>query len=309
MVTIFTPTFNRSYCLQNLYESLVNQSNKNFEWIIVDDGSIDSTKELVAKWIVQSSSFVIRYVYQKNGGKHRAINRSVAMAQYDYCFLADSDDFLQNNAVEHIQKWIATIDNDFKYAGVSGLKGYISGGQIGGYPKKKKFQRYVDATNLERRKLNLGGDKAEIYRTEILKKYPFPEFEGENFLTEEVVWDAVARDGYIFRWFNEIIFLCDYIEDGLTRMGEKKLINNFNGYTYATRQRMELHGLLEREFAAGRYLKIAKQKGLTLKNSAKKLEISIVDIVFAYLISCAKNCVKKLIKFTRCKLKNKGNKI
>lgn len=306
MISIITASYNRGYIISKLYESLEKQSIKNFEWIIIDDGSSDNTQELATKWGLQTESFVISYCYQENGGKHRAVNRGVSMAQYDYCFLVDSDDFLIDKAVEYIHEWIGSIDNNHTFAGVAGLKGYINGGQVGGYPRNKYFEKYIDATNLERRKFNLGGDKAEVYRTEILKKYPFPEFEGENFLTEEVVWDAIARDGYKLRWFNENIYLCEYIEDGLTQMGEKKSIDNFNGYTYTIRQRMELHGMLSRQFAAGQYMSIAKKKGLKLKNSADKLGITVLEIVLAHLIWHAKNYVKILIKFVAFRSNDKG---
>lgn len=301
MISIITASYNRGYIISKLYESLEKQSIKNFEWIFIDDGSTDNTQELVKKWQSQTKSFVIRYVYQVNGGKHRAVNRGVEMAKYDYCFIVDSDDYLVDEAIEYLHEWIGSIDNNNAFAGVAGLKGYINGGQVGGYPRNKCFDKYIDGTNLERKKFSLGGDKAEVYRTEILKKYPFPEFTGENFLTEEVVWDAIARDGYKLRWFNEIIYLCEYIDDGLTQMGEKILIDNFAGYTYATSQRMKLHGFLAKHFAAGQYVSIARKKGLKLKYSAKKLGAPVAEIALSYLIWHAKNCIKLLIKFIKCR--------
>lgn len=309
MISIITPSYNRGYILFKLYESLRKQSIKEFEWIIIDDGSTDNTQLLSKEWALQAESFVIRYFYQDNGGKHRAVNWGIKMAQYDYCFIVDSDDFLSENAIEHIHTWIQTIDKDSSFAGVSGLKGYIGGGQIGGFPYAKRFQGYVDATNLQRKRLNLGGDKAEVYRTAILRQYPFPDFEGEKFLTEEVVWDAIARDGYKLRWFNKVIYHCEYIDDGLTRMGEKKVIENFEGYTYSTRQRMELHGWLARQFAAGLYVNIAKKSGLNLRQSAERLKIQMLPLIVAYILWGAKNIIKQYICLVKKVLNGSGENL
>lgn len=296
MLSIITSTFNRAYTLNKLYESLNKQSSKDFEWIIIDDGSTDNTKVLIEEWTLKENIFEIRYFYQINGGKHRAINNGVSKAKYDYCFFVDSDDYIVETAVEKIHTWIEETKENELFAGVSGLKGYANGCLVGEYPKNTKYKRYIDASNLERKKRKLSGDKAEVYRTDILKEYKFPEFLGENFLTEEVVWDAIARDGYILRWYNDIIYKCEYIEDGLTRMGERKVINNFEGYTYSTKQRMKLHGFLAKQFAIGLYLNVASKKGLNLKESANKLEINILEAIFAYIIWLAKNCIKYLIK-------------
>ena len=246
MITVLTPSYNRAYILPKLYESLKNQTSKDFEWIIIDDGSSDETENLVNKWIGKKELFRISYIKQENGGKHRALNCGVRIARYDYCFIVDSDDYLTLNAIDCVCSWIKTIDDNNSFAGVSGLRAYIGGGRIGKYPKDKAYVKYIDATNLQRQSFNLSGDKSEVYRTKILCKYPFPEFQGENFITEDVVWDAIASDGYKLRWFNEIIYMCEYIDDGLTQMGDKKFIDNFKGYTYTVRQKFVLNGFLVR---------------------------------------------------------------
>lgn len=307
MISIITATYNRGYIICKLYESLKRQSLKKFEWIVIDDGSTDNTKELISEWALQTKSFAIHYVYQENGGKHRAINKGVSIAKYDYCFFVDSDDYLIDSAIEYINEWISLVEDEQMFAGVAGLKGYIDGGQVGRYPKCKRFENYIDATNLQRQKFNLNGDKAEVYRTEILRKYKFPEFEGENFLTEEVVWDSIARGGYKLRWFNKIIYLCEYIEDGLTQSGEKKIIDNFNGYTYSTKQRMKLHGFMARQFAAGYYITIAKKRGINFKEACNRLDSSVVKIAIAYIIYIAKNCIKFILKVTKYFKDNGGH--
>ena len=80
-VTVFTSTYNRGYCLNRCYNSLLRQSVKDFEWIIIDDGSNDNTKEIVAEWIKRDNKFKIRYFYKENGGLHTGYNKAIEMAE------------------------------------------------------------------------------------------------------------------------------------------------------------------------------------------------------------------------------------
>ncbi len=227
-VTVFTPAYNRAYRLPVLYESLKNQTSGDFEWIVINDGSTDNTDELFEKWVHEENSFPIIYKKDQNGGKHRAINKAVNMAGSDAFFIVDSDDYLLPDAIEKVILWFEGIADNEEFAGVSGLKGYKEDDPVGGYGSFDT--EYVDCTNLQRHLYNLLDDKAEVYKTSILKKYPFPEFEGENFVPEPVVWDHIARDGYKIRWYNEIIYICEYLEDGLTASSNKKFMDNPKGF-------------------------------------------------------------------------------
>lgn len=221
-VTICTPTYNRAYCLGELYESLINQNCKDFEWIIVDDGSNDNTQELVEKWI-NENKILIKYFKKANGGKHTAINVGVENALGEYFLIVDSDDCLTTNAIMKIVNGFKNIPID--YAGISFNKVFKDGTLVG-----STFNgEYVDATSLERRKYNIHGDKAECFYTTVLKKYPFPVFEGENFLSEAVVWYRIAADGHKIRWYNGDIYICQYRNDGLSMNASGA--KNFNGYT------------------------------------------------------------------------------
>lgn len=240
MITIFTTTYNRGYIIENLYYSLKSQTCKDFEWVVIDDGSIDNTEDLFHKWEIETSEFPIKYKKVINGGKHRAINLGVNMAATDAFFIVDSDDYLVENAIEQVQKWFQTICGNSQYAGVSGLKGYSKDSPIGGWGIFSG--KYIDATNLERAKYGLLHDKAEIYKTSFLKKYPFPEFEGENFLTEGIVWNKIALEGYKIRWYKEIIYICDYLDDGLTRCGYKRSIQNPKGYMSYLKLMLQIYG-------------------------------------------------------------------
>lgn len=225
MVTVFTPTYNRAKLLPKLYESLKEQTSFDFEWLIVDDGSRDGTDQVVDAFMKEGNHFPIRYYLQENHGKHVAINYGVQQAQGEMFFIVDSDDWLPRNAIERICSLAAEIKGCEGYAGVAGLKLYGNGNPVG-----STFEgRSLDCTSLERAKNSISGDKAEVFYTELLKRYPFPVFDGENFLSEEIVWNRIAHDGYKFRWFNEGLYYCEYLEDGLSRTSNKEL-KNFNGY-------------------------------------------------------------------------------
>ncbi|MCL1982888.1 MAG: glycosyltransferase family 2 protein [Clostridiales bacterium] len=285
MITIMTPSYNRAYILPKLYDSLCEQTKKDFEWVIIDDGSYDDTGELVKKWVESNKLFEIIYRKRENGGKHRAINDAVKIARYEWFFIVDSDDFITANAVERIHEWIKTIKNDKSFAGVSGLRGYINSENIvGEYPIEVQYENYIDATNLQRTKYHLQGDKAEIYRTDILKRYPFPEFEGENFLSEGVVWDKIAHDGYKLRWFNEIIYKCEYIEDGLTKSGSRLFVDNFEGFTNYILGRIMFCDEEARRAAIIKYLDIAHKKGIKLSDSVNKMGISPLQICGIFIV-------------------------
>ena len=211
MITVFTPTYNRAYIIPNLYRSLCNQTNQEFEWLVVDDGSVDNTEFLLSSFITENK-IRIRYIKQINGGKHRAINRGVQEAQGELFFIVDSDDQLADNAIERVSYHYAGVKNDSSFGGVGGMRAYFSGERIGG---EANFDK-LDCTLLELRYLyGVRGDLAEIYKTSVLKEFPFPEIDGEKFCPEALVWYGIAQK-YKLRFFNEKIYLCEYLSDGLT---------------------------------------------------------------------------------------------
>lgn len=285
-LTIFTPTYNRAYMLHKLYESLKNQTRKDFEWLIIDDGSSDDTRNLIKKWINENTNFKIRYYYQNNGGKHRAINKAVKHSLGKYFFIVDSDDYIVDDAIDIIYKWCMSINNCNEFAGVSGLKGYNYFDMVGSFPRGKKYKEYIDATNLERDKYKLLGDKAEVYKTEILAKYPFIEYENENFITESTVWDKMAYDGLKIRWYNRIIYICNYLDDGLTKSGSSKFIDNWNGFSYYIKQELLYNSknYIKSIKLIGNYSVLSKSRGESLKYSSKVLNKKYFIVIICYLI-------------------------
>ncbi len=231
LMTIFTPTYNRAYILPQLYKSLQSQTLKDFEWLIVDDGSTDNTEQMVNEWVHTENTFLITYIKQENGGKQRAVNVGVEYAVTPLFWIVDSDDWLPDNAMETAVKWFDTIYGLEGFAGIGGLRG-CSEGILG-----TTFDgEYIDCTSLDRGKHNINGDKSEIFFTEILKKFPFPVADGEKFVPEALVWNRIAAAGYKLRWFNEIIYITEYLPDGYTKNVDKNLITNWQGYSLYTKE-------------------------------------------------------------------------
>lgn len=210
-VTVFTPTYNRAYILPKLYESLKKQICNDFEWLIVDDGSTDETEKIVRGWLTEET-FPVRYIKQLNGGKHAAINRGVLETKSELFFIVDSDDSLPPNSISTIIHEYKDISKDNSICGVSGLMAHHDGSLIGsGYPLNGMVASSLDL----RYKYNVTGDLIEVFKTKVLREYPFPEIQGERFCPEALVWNRIAKK-YKLKCFNEVVYYRDYLDGGLT---------------------------------------------------------------------------------------------
>lgn len=210
-LTIFTPVYNRAYIISNLYESLCRQTDSDFEWLVVDDGSDDNIEDLISGFICEHK-ISIRYIKQVNGGKHTAINRGVQEARGLYFMIVDSDDYLTDVAVEWIRHTSLLITEDSRFAGLSGIRIQPDGKKIGG---GGDFGN-IDANAIDiRLKYGVVGDLAEVFKTDVLRKFPFPVFNSEKFCPEALVWNRIA-DSYILRYCHKGIYVCEYLPDGLT---------------------------------------------------------------------------------------------
>lgn len=238
-ITVFTPTYNRAYIIENLYRSLQRQSFKDFEWLIVDDGSTDNTEEVIHKWQQEENNFPIRYYKKENGGKCRAINYGVDYAQGLLFFNVDSDDYLTDDALEKVAKWEETLPKNGKYCGVVGNLGTSETET----PNAPWPEPYRDASLLERYseycEHPIDGERAWVFYTEIQKKYKYPEFEGENFITPAVTWNRMAHDGYLVRIYDDIIWVYEYQPDGLTASGNRRFLNRPQGHGLWLREKAE----------------------------------------------------------------------
>lgn len=292
LLTILTPSYNRGHLLQRLYESLVAQTYKQFKWMVVDDGSEDDTESLIHEY--KSKEMInIKYIRKNNGGKHTALNFAIPLIDTKYTFILDSDDYILPNAVENIIAWINDIGQiDKSIVGVSGLRGNYRNGRlvcIGGKPK-----RAVVANNFERRRKKLTGDKAEVYQTDILKKYPFSEYENEKFSPEDIVWNKIALSGGKLKWYPVITVVCDYLEGGLTDQTKALAFfeNNYNGYCESHKINFQGQTIPYKYFYAASFYRKAKAIGKGSEEIISGLGINTIEF---YIVQIA-NFVYKLLK-------------
>ncbi len=224
-ITVFTSTFNRAYIIENLYQSLKRQTFHDFEWLVIDDGSEDNTNELFKKWMKEENEFIIRYYKKENGGKCRAINYALDLAQGELFFIVDSDDYLTDDAIEKILNWVGILPMENSFCGVAGNLGTSELCT----PNTLFSSEYYDGTLFERY-TKIDGERAIIFYTDIHKKYRYPEYVNEKFMTEAVVYNRMAHDGYKMRFYNDIICVYEYQEDGLTMSSNSLFIDNPRGY-------------------------------------------------------------------------------
>jgi glycosyltransferase involved in cell wall biosynthesis len=212
LISVFTPTYNRSDFLNSLFFSLQCQTSKSFEWIIVDDGSIDDTESLVLGFVEQNVDFKIIYAKQENQGKHICINNGLELASGELFYVVDSDDILTTDCIEIVQNKYRGVRGNLSVAGVVGRKAYFNGELIG---SNVIFEDFICSSIDFRYKFKIEGDMAEVFRTSVLRKYPFPKYENERFCTESLIYNRIAKD-YSMLWFSKKIYLAEYLPDGLT---------------------------------------------------------------------------------------------
>ncbi|MHB1934966.1 MAG: glycosyltransferase family 2 protein [Acidobacteriaceae bacterium] len=233
--TIFTPTYNRAHTLPQAYDSLKAQTFRDFEWLIVDDGSSDETAHLVRRWIADNE-FSIRYIYQPNQGKHVAFNRGVSEANGELFLTLDSDDTCVPHALERFHHhWESIgIQDRHKFSGVTCLcmdsKGHVVG---------SSFPNVLDSdpVTMETR-YRITGEKWGFHRTEILREFPFPVLSGERFVPEGLIWNRIARD-YKIRFINEPLRQFEILPDGLSSSILKIRVNSPRGARLYYREYLE----------------------------------------------------------------------
>lgn len=224
MLTIITPTYNREELLPRLYESLLRQTNPDFVWLVVDDGSEDGTPELIRRYR-QEQKIRIIYERQQNSGKHVALNRGIAMTESELTYIVDSDDYLPEDAVDVILSCHERYKDTPNLCGYSFLRCHSDGRVNTAYfPEDGKVDTYLQVRINGR----IGGDKAEVFYTKILRQYPFPVFAGEKYMPEDVVWMQMSGS-YQMVHLNKNTYICDYLEGGLTNTGRRMKIHSPKG--------------------------------------------------------------------------------
>ena len=235
MITVLTPIFNRGGRLQGLWDSLQKQTVKDFEWLVVDDGSTDGTKDLITQ-LQEKSDFPIRYIYKNNGGKHTALNVGIQTICSELIFIVDSDDCVTDDAVESILKIHKKYRSQNNICGYAFLRAFPDG-KVNGkkFDVDEKIGSYIDVrVNGD----DTGADKAEVFKTHCLKEFPFPEYPNEKFLGEDLVWVRMARK-YEMVHINKAIYVGNYLEDGLTNNRRKHNIASPIGCMHRAEEFME----------------------------------------------------------------------
>ena len=221
--------------LQSLWDSLQKQTVKDFEWLVVDDGSTDGTKDLITQ-LQEKSDFPIRYIYKNNGGKHTALNVGIQTICSELTFIVDSDDCVTDDAVESILKIHKKYRSQNNICGYAFLRAFPDG-KVNGkkFDVNEKIGSYIDVrVNGD----DTGADKAEVFKTHCLKEFPFPEYPNEKFLGEDLVWVRMARK-YEMVHINKAIYVGNYLEDGLTNNRRKHNIASPIGCMHRAEEFME----------------------------------------------------------------------
>ncbi len=294
-LTICTALYNREDLIKRLYESLRNQTNQDFEWIVVDDGSTDKSYLVAQSFLKEQNKFSIKLYKQNNGGKHVAINSGISYATGDLFFIVDSDDYLPKDAVEKIYKQFNKVNVSDKMAGISAVKAYNDEKTVGSSFNDQL--EYLDISNLERKKYGITGDRAEVYYTSVLKKYMFPVFENENFISEATVWNKIAYDGYKLRFTNDIVYYCEYLESGLSKNIQEVFLKNWKGYSFYVNQEIKFRkGIYNKLTITLSFVKLAKIKGIRLKDIKRQIDnASTALLIIAVVLQFPYRVVSKVL--------------
>lgn len=233
-LTLFTPTFNRAYCLKDIYDSLLRQTSTDFHWLIVDDGSTDTTQELVEEWM-EENRISMDYIYKENGGLHTAYNSAIALLETELAVCIDSDDYPPDNAVELIIDFWKSEGSD-EYAGIIGLDFYKGGGAIGGDLPPVKSVHIIELTD----KYGYVGDTKMVHRTELLKAIPpMPTFNGEKNFNPIYLYLQIDMH-YPLLVLNENLCFVEYADTGMSRNIFHQYVNSPNSFAAMRKLNMSL---------------------------------------------------------------------
>jgi glycosyltransferase involved in cell wall biosynthesis len=233
-LTVFTPTFNRAYCLGKCYESLKRQTNKDFIWLIIDDGSTDNTKDLISNW--QTENLMdIQYIWQENQGMHGAHNTAYEQIKTELNVCIDSDDYLPNDAVEKILgMW--EREGSVNVSGLIGLDSFSDGTVIGSkLPDKLRTSTLFDLYY----KYGVTGDKKLVYRTELTKNFPYPIFDNEKYVGLAYKYYKLDQE-FELLLMNDVLCHVEYLPDGSSLNMLKQYRKNPKGFAFYRKELMQL---------------------------------------------------------------------
>ncbi len=278
-LTVFTPTYNRKELLTRAYESLCRQTVKDFEWLIVDDGSDDHTDDTVKGWI-DEGRIRIRYRYRENGGKMRAHNTGVSLCETELFMCLDSDDYLVDTAVEEMlakyDEAVRTYSGDKKIGGVVAHKGCTDEKLLGNddFPPVKTSTLYDLYLN------GFSGETTLMYETQVLRAFPFPEIEGEKYVPEDYIYDKIDSV-CVLAVLPRIITVCELVASGYTDSVKRLKRENVNAfYLYYEQRAFITPGGIRKLKYLGRYVIYAKRSGRKIFDGSR---LKTADILLGCL--------------------------
>lgn len=281
-LTVFTPAYNRAHTIGRTYESLCRQTCQDFEWLVIDDGSQDNTRELVERWM-KDGKISIRYIYQENQGMHGAHNTAYRNITTELNTCIDSDDWMPDNAVEKIVNFWKEHGSE-KYAGILALDQMESGRVIG-----TKFPDGMEETTLMGYYETGGrGDKKLVYRTDVIKQYPeYPIFPGEKYVGLAYKYMLIDRDWKLLT-LNEPLVIVEYQQDGSSFSMYRQYWRNPRGFAFFRRAEMEAtHSLKRRFVVCAHYVSSSMmcQDWNFIKKSPKKF-LTVLAIPVGIVLYC-----------------------
>jgi len=278
-LTVFTPTYNRKELLTRAYKSLCRQTVKDFEWLIVDDGSDDHTDDTVKGWI-DEGRIRIRYRYRENGGKMRAHNTGVSLCETELFMCLDSDDYLVDTAVEEMlakyDEAVRTYSGDKKIGGVVAHKGCTDEKLLGNdeFPPVKTSTLYDLYLN------GFSGETTLMYETQVLRAFPFPEIEGEKYVPEDYIYDKIDSV-CVLAVLPRIITVCELVASGYTDSVKRLKRENVNAfYLYYEQRAFITPGGIRKLKYLGRYVIYAKRSGRKIFDGSR---LKTADILLGCL--------------------------
>lgn len=307
-ISIISPSYNKGKTIKRLYESLVRQTNYDFEWIIINDGSTDNTTEIIKSF--KMDLFPIRFFDKENEGLNRTYNRGVKLAQGEYILRVDPDDYLTEDAIEQFLKYKPQIDADETLCGMAFLTKYSNGNIVGYHPFKD-----VKRTNFADYRLiyNGKGDRTEPIKTKIGLQYLMPEIEGEKFCREYPMWYGIAEK-YDALYIPYPIYIREYSENSISANPVKNLSKNPKGTMIGYMK--TLHILEDRRkkgynvtkeilrtsvnlYRFGLYAKKELKENLKTIPFRIKIMSFVPGIVFHYIDILFPNLINNIIRFIR----------
>lgn len=232
--TIFTPTYNRKNYLERCYRSIVSQNFESLEWLVIDDGSNDGTKELIYKFISEKKIDIL-YIYQENAGKQAAWNLALEKARGQYFIGLDSDDALNEDCLDAVINDVDIISSNESVIGLRCLSKKIPGS----HDSDNNFSSDSDriCSWFEEFASGIYQERIDIFKTSMLKNYYYPIEEGMKFIPEIWLYSLISKK-YNFFYVNKIVRVF-YDDDSHNRLSKSSFRKHYKGHLLARKSMLK----------------------------------------------------------------------